>query len=129
MEEGVTSFKFLMAYRGEEGRQIGVTGIDWGFAYRGFETIAQLGPPALAAVHAEQADVFGVLGERLRAEGRDDLAAWSQSRPDICEAMDIFSAGLIGQEVGAPVYIVHTSSRKGAEAIAHLKGSGVRMYG
>ncbi|MDP2952559.1 MAG: amidohydrolase family protein [Chloroflexota bacterium] len=128
-EEGVTSFKFLMAYKGEEGRQVGAPGIDWGFAYQGFEAIARLGPPALAMVHAEEADIIYRLRERLKAQGRGDLAAWNDSRPGICEAMHIFSAGLIAQEVGAPCYIVHVSARESVDALRYFKDRGTRVFG
>src|SRR3990172_4558691 len=37
LARGVTSFKLLLAYRGEEGRQIGTTGIGWGLVYEAFE--------------------------------------------------------------------------------------------
>lgn len=126
--EGITSFKFLLAYRGEEGRQVGVEGITWGFVYQGFEAIARHAPPALAMIHAEEADIIEMLRERLQSQNRQDLAAWSESRPGICEAMHIFSAGLIAQEVGAPMYVVHTSARESIEAARFFRAKGAPVY-
>jgi dihydroorotase (multifunctional complex type) len=128
LDEGITSFKFLLAYRGEEGKQVGVEGITWGFVYQGFEAIARHAPPALAMIHAEEADVIEMLRERLQSQNRQDLAAWSDSRPGICEAMHIFSAGLIAQEVGAPMYVVHTSARESIEAARFFRAKGAPVY-
>ncbi|MDP6100927.1 MAG: amidohydrolase family protein [Dehalococcoidia bacterium] len=128
LSEDITSFKFLLAYRGEEGRQVGVEGITWGFVYQGFEAIARHAPPALAMIHAEEADIMEMLRERLQAEGRQDLAAWSDSRPGICEAMHIFSAGLIAQQVGAPMYVVHTSAKESMEAARFFRNKGAPVY-
>jgi len=128
MEEGITSFKFLLAYRGEEGRQVGVDGITWGFVYQGFEAIARHTPPALAMIHAEEPDIIELLRERLRFQGREDLGAWSESRPGICEAMHIFSGGLIAQELGTPMYVVHTSARESIEAARFFRAKGAPVY-
>jgi dihydroorotase-like cyclic amidohydrolase len=124
LDEGITSFKFLLAYRGEEGRQVGVEGITWGFVYEGFEAIARHTPPALAMIHAEEPDLMELLRARFRAQGREDAAAWSDSRPGICEAMHIFSAGLIAQELGVPMYVVHTSAKESLEAARFFRAKG-----
>jgi dihydroorotase-like cyclic amidohydrolase len=79
-------------------------------------------------IHAEEPDIMEMLRERLRSQGRQDLAAWSDSRPGICEAMHVFSAGLIAREVGAPLYVVHTSSKEGIEAARFFRSKGDRLY-
>lgn len=127
--EGVTSYKFFPVYRGEEGRQVGVTEeISWGFIYRGMESIARCGPPALAMIHAEEPDIIEVLRQKLKDQGRNDPQAWSESRPGICEAMHVFSAGLMALEVGARLYIVHTSAKESVDAIRYLRQGGAQIY-
>ena len=45
MKEGITSFKFLTAYRGEEARQVGISDVTWGLVYEGFEAISKYPEP------------------------------------------------------------------------------------
>jgi dihydroorotase-like cyclic amidohydrolase len=105
-----------MAYTREEAKQIGLEGIDWGYAYRLFEIVAKMGPPALAQVHCEEPEIIHVLRQRLSAQGRQDIAAWTESRPSICETMQLFDAGLLAQELGTPLYIVHISAKESVDA-------------
>lgn len=127
--EGVTSFKFPLVYIGPEGKHFGITWFDWGLVYRGFEKIAQIGPPAMPMIHAEESAIIEVLTERLKNADRTDLRAWSEARPNICETMHVFACGLIAMEVGSPLYVVHTSAKESVDAIHYLMSKGVRVYG
>ncbi|MBP1713146.1 MAG: amidohydrolase family protein [Deltaproteobacteria bacterium] len=129
MEEGVCSYKLMMAYTREEAKQIGLEGIDWGFAYRLFEIVAKLGPPALAQIHCEEPEIIHTLRQRLIASGRQDIAAWTESRPSICEAMQLYDAGLLAQELGTPLYIVHISAKESVDALQYFRCQGVQIYG
>ena len=129
VEEGMTSFKFPLLYAGPEGKYYGFPNFDLGFVYSGFEAIAQVGPPALAMIHAEEGAIFEVLKNRLVAEGRTDMKAWSDARPNICEAIHVLACGMIAIEVGAPLYIVHTSAGESVDAINYLKSKSGRVYG
>jgi dihydropyrimidinase len=128
-EHGVTSFKFPLVYTGPEGKQIGVEEFGLGTVYKGFEKIAQIGPPALAMIHAEESAVIEVLKERLKSEGRKDLRAYSEARPNITETMDVFVCGLMSMHLNCPLYVVHTSAKESVDAIKYLKSQGVRVYG
>ncbi|MEE8473472.1 MAG: amidohydrolase family protein, partial [Dehalococcoidia bacterium] len=129
MEEGVTNFKFPLAYVGEgRWREPGM-GVDWGFLYRGLELVARCGPPALAMIHAEEPTIADFLEDRLKAEGKDGLSAWTEARPSACETMHIFGAGLMAGELGAPLYVVHTSARESVDAIQYLQARGIQVYG
>ena len=129
MKEGVCSFKLMMAYTREEAKQIGLEGIDWGFAYRLFEIVAKLGPPALAQIHCEEPEIIHLLRQRLMAQGRQDIAAWTESRPAFCEAMQLFDAGLLAKELGTPLYIVHMSAKESVDALQYLRTKGTKIYG
>ncbi len=113
---GVSSFKFFMAYKGEEGRAMGIIGCDDGLMYRGFQQVAHMGQ-GVACVHAENVEIIDTLKPALRAAGRDDLAAWSEARPGFTEAESIQRAFFLGRETGCPVYIVHLSSAAGLEIV------------
>lgn len=125
--EGCTSFKFIfqvppgkLAYE--------IESQTWGFAYRCFREVAKVGGKAVATLHAEQPDICSFLRQELREQGRTDLAAWSESRPAICETIDVFTAGLIAWEVGCPLYIVHISAWQTIEAIKFLRQIGTKVY-
>jgi len=133
ISEGVSSFKFYPSYDDEEAADFGIERLDYGFIYEGFERLAQARVPGLVPigmVHCEEPYICAMLKRRMRAEGREEgLAAWSESRPAIAEAMQIFDVGMIAKSTGCRAYIVHTSSRDGTDTIAHLKKLGVDIIG
>lgn len=117
---GVRSFKFYMAYKGEEGKAMGLEGCDDGLMYEGFAKVAAQ-DKAVACVHAENIEVIWRFKSKLLAEGRDDLAAWSEARPNFCEAESIQRAYYFGKLTGCPVYIVHLSTKEGLEVVREWK--------
>ena len=122
---GISTFKFLMAYKGEEAEQLGIAPTDDGQLYEGFKAVAELGPPARAMIHAENMDIITRLKEQLKAQGRTDLAAWTDCRPGWVEALDVERAISIAKVTGCPLYQVHTSAAESVEAIAKAKAEGV----
>ncbi len=120
---GTTSFKFFMAYRGEEGEQIGISAADDGLLFDGFQRIGLLGYPVLPLVHAENVEIAYRLKAKLMEVGRKDLGAWSDARPNFCEDENIRRASYIAKTVNSPLYIVHVSSGEGVESINKLKAS------
>jgi dihydropyrimidinase len=117
-EYGVSSFKFYMAYRGEDAKATGnvYNTYDDGFLVEAMGLIADI-PGAMAMVHPENIDVIARLRRRYQAEGRDGLAAWTASRPDFAEAENIRRALYLGEQAGCPVYIPHLSCAKGLDVV------------
>jgi dihydropyrimidinase len=117
-EYGVSSFKFYMAYRGEDAKATGnvYNTYDDGFLYEAMGAIAGI-PGAMAMVHPENIDVIARLRRQYQAEGRDGLAMWTASRPDFAEAENIRRALYLGEQAACPVYIPHLSCRKGLDAV------------
>jgi dihydropyrimidinase len=115
---GVTSFKFYMAYRGEEARATGnvYNRYDDGLLFEGMEQIAQV-PGGIVMVHPENVEIINRLRARLQAGGRNDLAAWSDSRPPFTEAENVRRALYLAEQVGCEVYIPHLSSAEALEAV------------
>jgi dihydropyrimidinase len=128
-EHGVTSFKFPLVYAGPEGKHYGMSSFSFGTVYKGFEKIAEVGAPALPMIHAEESAVIEVLKDRLKGEGRIDLRAWSESRPNITETMHVFTCGLMAMHLDCPLYVVHTSAKESVDAIEYFRGKGIRVYG
>jgi dihydropyrimidinase len=126
-EYGINSFKFSMAYKGEEGKALGITNaIDDGFLYTSFRKLA-LFPSAIACVHCENVEIAYPLTQGLISDGRNDLAAYSEARPDFCEVESMRKIFFLSEITGCRSYIVHMSEKKGLlearehKAKAHTK--------
>ena len=116
-EYGVSSFKFFMNFRGDEGRYFGVDPIDDGFLYDGFLSIAAV-PGARAIVHAENIEIGWRFRKRLRDGGADGLAAWDASKPGFLEVEAVQRAAYLAKVARCPLYIAHVTA---AETCALLE--------
>jgi dihydropyrimidinase len=119
---GVTSFKLFTAYKGEEGRSIGVMGVDDGVLLEAFTRIAAAG--GIALVHCENEEITAHARARVEADGGDDLRAFDASRPAIAEAEAVTRAAMLAGAVGCPLYIVHVTSRLALEAALRHRRDG-----
>jgi dihydropyrimidinase/dihydroorotase len=68
------------------------------------------------------------LKERVKQSGRNDVAAWTDSRPEICELLRLEAAALIAEKTGAPLYVVHLSIGSGVKTIERFLDRGVKVY-
>src|SRR5574337_401046 len=82
--DGVTSFKYFMTSRGEESDRLGLAPVDNGFLYEFLEECKRL--RVLPCMHCEDIEVAWTLRDRLQNNARDDLAAWTETRPGFVEA-------------------------------------------
>ncbi|GIW07937.1 MAG: dihydroorotase-like protein [Dehalococcoidia bacterium] len=119
-EAGIGSFKFFTSFRGDEGAYLGIAGTDDGYLYRYFQEVARH-PGALACIHPENIEIVWKLREQLRAAGRDDLAAWDESRPDIVEAECILRTAYYAKQTGCPIYFVHISGAEALNAVRWMR--------
>lgn len=129
-ELGMTTFKFMMAYRGEEAEVFGVRAVDDGQILAGMEQLRKLreqGYATWAMVHTENMDIVDYQKPRLRAAGRQDLAAWTEARPSIAEEENLRRALFYAEITGAPLYVVHMSIGQGIDLIAAAKARGVNV--
>ena len=127
-EHGIRSFKIYMAYRGEDGRQIGMTNeIDDGLLAEALERIAGV-PGGVACFHCENTEVVNRVARRLRGAGRQGLAAWRESRPAWGEAESIHRAAALAAAAGCPVYVLHTGCREGLAEIERHRARGERVH-
>lgn len=125
---GVTSFKIYFTYRGVEAK-CGLFGgdvlptqeMDDGFVLDCFTEIAKH-PRALAIVHAENVEIITRVRNRLKAEGLDDMDAYSRSRPPVAEAESINRALFFAMHTGCEVNILHLSSQLGLEMFLDWHG-------
>lgn len=133
---GVVGFKhFYTAYKpGADATadQISIGYTDDGMLYDSFERIGRLaaqGEHVLGMIHAEDADICAFLEARLRAEGRVDLAAWAEGRPNVACLNRSASAAEIAHAVGCPLYIVHVTTAEEVDLLRRLQAAGYRVYG
>lgn len=116
---GLTSFKYFMSFRGDEGKYLGVEGTHDGKMLRILEAVAARGD--LLFVHAENLEVVWALRDELQASGRTDLAAWDDSRPPFTEAEAVRRVTYFAQATGARLYLVHISTADSLEQIRRAR--------
>ncbi len=90
--------------------------------YEGMKESARLGLPV--AVHAESEEITKRLSKRIADAGRQDIAAFLESRPVIAEVEAIARAGLLARETGCKLHIVHVSSGKGVATALEARALG-----
>ncbi len=123
---GITSFKFYMA---------GVKGVfpnvSDGFIYEGFKKVAAFGDRSIACVHCEDQSLIDVAFEKVSAAKPDGtLADWADTGPDMAEEEAIIRACYLAEKAGNKLYIVHVSTKDGANRLAKIKKSeDVRVFG
>ncbi len=117
---GITSFKLLTAYR-RRGLMV-----DTGFLYAVLERVSAHG--GLVMLHAEDGYINEYLMERLLSEGKTGWIHHYESRPNSVEAAAIASAIEIAKGLGAPLYIVHLSTKEGLELIEQARRAGYPIY-
>lgn len=108
-ELGVSSFKFFMNFRGEEGAYLGLPGNDDGFMYDLLRAAAENG--VMVNPHPENIELVWRLQQDPRDESQGSLHAWHTSRPPFVEAEAQQRVAYLASVTGASAYAVHTSSR------------------
>lgn len=128
-EFGISSFKYFMSFRGQEGAYLGVSGTDDGAFMMLMHAVAEQG--GVLMVHPENIEIVWRLRERLMASGRDDLRAWNESRPPLTEAESIGRAAFLAGQKGCPLYFVHVSSALALQElkVAQQRFPGAVLYG
>jgi dihydropyrimidinase len=108
-EFGITSFKYFMNFKGEEGRYMGLDGTDDGFFWDLLQEAARLKEP-LIVCHTENIEIVNRVRRRFQAEGRTTLRDWSLSKPPVTEAENLVRAMWMAEKTGARIYIPHVSA-------------------
>lgn len=125
---GAPSFKIFMNNRGGEGTRLGLPDIDDAFLYRLAEESARHG--GMVCPHPENIEVAQYLRKAVMARdpaGSGGLAAWNDTRPPFVEADAVSRAATLCKAAGAPVYIVHTSSKEALDAAVAARKSGAQV--
>ncbi|EQD68538.1 phenylhydantoinase, partial [mine drainage metagenome] len=119
-QEGVNSFKHFMAYKN-------AIMADDETLVNSFRRALELG--AMPTVHAENGELVFQLQKQLFEQGIHGPEAHPLSRPPAVEAEAAQRAIAIANVLDVPLYVVHVSCAESAEAIAHARARGQRVFG
>jgi dihydropyrimidinase len=108
-EYGVTSFKYFMNFKGEEGRYMGLDGTDDGYFHDLLVESARIGRPMIVC-HTENIEMVSRIRRRYQSEGRASFREYCESKPPITEAENLTRAAYLADKTGARVYIPHVST-------------------
>jgi dihydropyrimidinase len=79
-------------------------------------------------VHAEDGALIDHLTEVLLAEGRFEMDALPEARPDVAEGLATEKISIYGGATRCPIYVVHLSSVAGLEAVRRARARGAEIY-
>jgi dihydropyrimidinase len=119
VREGVTSFKFFMAYPG-------VFMLDDASIFRALLRTARNG--GTICMHAENGGVIDVLVKKALAEGKTEPKYHALTRPARAEAEATHRAIALAEIAGVPIYIVHLSAGEALEMVTAARDRGLPAY-
>jgi dihydropyrimidinase len=119
-DQGVTSYKLFMAYKG-------ALMVDDETLFRTMEVAAETG--ALVMVHAENGDAIDVLVKEALAEGKTEPKYHALTRPPETEGEATNRAIQLSKVAGSALYVVHVSCQEAVEPIAIAREKGWNVWG
>jgi dihydropyrimidinase len=119
-DQGVTSYKLFMAYKG-------ALMVDDETLFRTMEVAAETG--ALVLVHAENGDAIDVLVKQALAEGKTEPRYHALTRPPETEGEATNRAIQLARVAGSPLYVVHVSCEEAIEPIRIARDKGWNVHG
>jgi dihydropyrimidinase len=119
-DEGVTSYKLFMAYKG-------ALMVDDETLFRTMQVAAETG--ALVMVHAENGDAIDVLVKEALAAGHTEPKYHALTRPPETEGEATNRAIQLARVAGSPLYVVHVSCAEAVEPITIAREKGWDVWG
>src|SRR5438270_11532503 len=119
-EQGITSYKLFMAYKG-------AIMVDDETLFRVMQVAAESG--ALVMVHAEHGDSIDVLVRQALARGETDPRYHALTRPPETEGEATNRAIQLARVAGCKLYVVHVSCRESVEPIRIAREKGWDVWG
>jgi dihydropyrimidinase len=120
IEYGIPSFKIFMTYR-KEGLML-----DDGSIYRVMKETAKHG--GLVGLHCENNGLIEYFVETFLKERKTTPEYHARSKPAIVEGEAVRRALMFAEHAGARMYVVHTSSRLGREAVRYAQQQGTQAF-
>jgi len=119
VNQGVTSFKLFMAYRG-------IFMLDDGSIFKALLRTGQNG--GTICMHAENGDVIDVLVQRALKAGHTAPKYHALTRPARAEAEATHRAIALAEIADVPIYIVHLSAAEALEMVTEARDRGLHAY-
>src|SRR5215470_11687982 len=119
-DQGVTSYKLFMAYKG-------ALQVDDETLFKTMQVAAETG--ALVMVHAENGDAIDVLVKQALADGHTEPHWHALTRPPETEGEATNRAIQLARVAGSPLYVVHVSCQESVEPIALAREKGWNVWG
>jgi dihydropyrimidinase len=119
-DEGITSYKLFMAYKG-------ALMVDDETLFRTMQVAAET--RALVMVHAENGDAIDVLVREALAAGHTEPKYHALTRPPETEGEATNRAIQLSRVAGSPLYVVHVSCAEAVEPIAIAREKGWNIHG
>src|SRR5215210_3078636 len=119
-DEGITSYKLFMAYKG-------ALMVDDETLFRTMEVASRTG--ALVMVHAENGDVIDVLVKEALEVGNTEPLYHALTRPPEAEGEATNRAIQLARLARAPLYVVHVTCKGAVEPIAAAREKGWAVWG
>jgi dihydropyrimidinase len=119
-DQGVTSYKLFMAYKG-------AIMVDDETLFRTMQVAAETG--ALVMVHAENGDAVDVLVRQALARGETEPKYHALTRPPETEGEATNRAIQLARVAGCNLYVVHVSCREAVEPIQRAREAGWDVWG
>ena len=124
---GVTSFKYFMNFKGDEGRYLGLDGTDDGYLYALLERAAALGDVTVV-IHAENIELVNRIRRSAITGAMDNLRDWAAVKPPFTEAESVVRAMFFAEHLGAKIYIPHLSTRLALDEVRRWRARYDRIY-
>lgn len=121
---GVRSFKCYFGY--EPANPIGIVPATDGWVYAAMRILAKI-PGGVINVHCENTQIASWMKNEMKATGRQDLAAYTESRPAFCEVETIRRMIFLAERTGCSLHLVHTSVGMGPVLAAEAQARGVHV--
>jgi len=118
-KEGIISFKAYLAYRES-------IGISLSELQQVMKVVGSEG--GLVMVHCEDGEMISRLQHEFLLKGKTHAGYHALSHPAEAEIRAVEKVIELSGKTGCPVYIVHTSTRQAAEAIAEARKSGLPIF-
>lgn len=121
---GVRSFKCYFGY--EPDNPIGIVPATDGWVYAAMRILSKI-PGGVINVHCENTQIATWMKNEMKATGRQDLGAYTESRPAFCEVETIRRMIFLAERTGCPLHLVHTSVGMGPVLAAEAQGRGLNV--
>jgi len=119
---GVQSFKLYFGY--EPDNPIGIVPANDGWVYATMLQVARL-PQGVVSVHCENTEIARWIKQQVYSTGRQDLGAYTESRPSFCEVETIKRMIFLAERTSCPLQLVHTSVGAGPDLAAEARARGL----